>query len=260
MKPKTITGISRHPEGLTFAWLRGDESLVRFWVALVLASLIFIGAWLGIRVMVPVAMTPDRPRVEKAQLLLMNAKNDPGLLALMTSQRLPSLGVQESVGDAPLVEDILRQLSLSEEVEEEVYLYPAPEVTPTLAWPQEGEMVLAFPELPSPRKQDWPKWGDGPAARWSLEIAAAGSRGKILEGASFFWEGAAPVEKSFTWWLVFDDWGELSSALAVGILEEGVEAEMRKQLVLFFSKADLDLRLALGSFVGEVELRFKKEE
>lgn len=258
MKSKTIKGISRHPEGLTFAWLRGDESLVRFWVALVLAVLIFVGGWFAIRIRVPAAMAPDSQRVEKAQLLMMNAESHPSLQALLENQRLPSLGVGESVGEVPLVADVLQQLGLAEEVQREIILYQAPVSKLVLDWPVEEKLALAMPKLPEPAEELWPSWEGAPARQWSVGIVARGAESEALAEVSLPWSEVLPAEKMALWSLIFDERGEL--AYAHSVADFAKEDEMRKLLQRFFSRGDVEMKLALGSFAGVVALQFEQME
>lgn len=226
----------KEPRELTFAWVRGDESLIRFWCALLLAAVLMAVAWFSLRIVVPVSVAADRPRVGQAQLILLNEESHPSLQRLLSSQNLPSLGGETLVGETPPLEDVLTQLGLGEERGSEVELYPAPAIGNRLQWPEEVDLALALPPLPEVSEDNWPTELAAETPEWSLQVSAQGALGELLDGHRFLWDGPVPVDRKSIWSLATDDGGELAFAVAVGEVEEEAETRIRGLWQRFFDQ------------------------
>ncbi len=242
MKTKSLTTRASQVEGLTFAWLRGDQSLVRFWFALILAVLIFGGFVSLLKITVESSLVSDRPRVGKAQLLLMNGDSHFSLQELAAVQRLPSLGVKESVGEAPLVGDLLKQLGLEAEEVQKVNLFPAPELVPDFHWPEKITRGLVLPALVAPLEKGGPQWSPKESSNWVLQIEGVGAfEGELTEN-SIPWSHPLPTEKTSLWSLVFDVRGRLVFASAVSNVDEDLERKMRQELQFALNEKKTDFQ------------------
>ena len=242
-------------EDLVFGWLSGERYFVRFWLAVLLALGFFGAAWVGLQIEVPRSLMTDSPRVEKAQLLMLDSENYASLQELIHTERLPSLGIKESVGEAPLVANLLQQLGLQETERERVRLYPAPELVSELRWPEGESKGFALPDLPALNESEWPRWGEKDL-KWSLEIEGGAEFANRLASKSFLWDFPLPPEKEILWALVFDDLGELVFSDAVDEKDAPWQGELRR----FFAKALREHERVPEPFAGVVSLKFKQVE
>lgn len=232
MKSKSLPEGERSPAELTFAWLRGDEALVRFWCSLLLASGIFVALWLTLRIGVPVSVASDPPRVGKAQLIVVDENSHPSLRELLSARNLPSLAVEESVGEVPLVADMLAFLGLPEEAEETLTLYPAPELAPELNWPVVSSRAVSLPPLPELDESLWPRSQELTAreSAWMVRLTAKGQLAESFPARTVPWEGDLPGQRRAVWSLVFDDAGALVLALPTVELQEEQDPLLRRFL------------------------------
>ncbi|MDQ8189424.1 hypothetical protein [Roseibacillus persicicus] len=252
MNKRDHSELSRQPKELTFAWIRGDESLVRFWCALVLAMIIVVVAWFSLRVVVPVSVAADRPRVKMAQLVMLDKNSHPSLQRLLASQNLPSLGSGTLLDETPPLEDVLTQLGLEEQRDSEMSLYPAPEVSMRLKWPSEKDVELALPPLPEISVDSWPRAAEGEPVEWVLRIAGSGPLGEFVTGHSFSWKGPVPLARKSTWLVATDGEGKLALVVPAGTVEKKVEQQVRGLWQRFFETT----RGAPAQIAEQLELTF----
>ena len=255
MKPKSISRSSRHPEGLSFAWHRSERYLIRFWVALFLATLVTVAVCLAIRIVVPTSIASERPRGNKAQLLIVTDTSHSSLQELLTSQKVPSLSSEELIGEVPFVVDILMQLGLEEEVGQELNLFPASVSIPVLKWPKEEKRGPALPALSAPLEELWPQWSVGPVIPYSMTIVTKGLLAEDLVELSIPWTEALPMPKSSRWSFVFDERGDLVFLSAADHMDREVEGEIRKLLW----QALEERQMTVNSLAEIVTVNFEKE-
>jgi hypothetical protein len=221
-------------EGLTFAWRRGDEALVRFWCALLLAGGLFFGAWLAFRIVVPAAMAEDQPRVERAQLILVNEESHPSLRRLLADRNLPSLGIEQSPGTVPLVEDMMALLGLEEEREVPLKLYPAPEVAIPARWPKEKELAMVLPKLPALDESSWPQIEPAEPGQWAVKFSIKEPEGEVMAEPVAPWRLPVPAIRQGKWRVVIDADERLVFATPMSETSEDAQKEIRGLLQKIF--------------------------
>ena len=254
-KSKLDLTSSPNPAGLTFSWQRGDEIRIRFLFSFLLACGLFVGAWFAIRIVVPVAMAPDSSRVGKAQLILVNEESHPTLRRLLADRSLPSLGVVESVGDVPLVEDMLALLSLEKEVESRIELYPTPEVITESSWPETVDAGMSLPRLSEVDEKSWPKFAAQEPHKWVVRLSGQGELKEGVHERVLPWRQSVPFTRQSQWSLVFDEDGVLAFAAPLGNPTAEVRAELRELLQKSFEEEPL----SSSKLSGTVELEFLRE-
>ncbi|MGJ8726634.1 MAG: hypothetical protein ACSHYB_18965 [Roseibacillus sp.] len=255
MKSKSVSGVSRHPRELTFAWSRGDEALIRFWSALLLATAILVGTWFSVRVVVPASMAPDRARVDRAQLIVVGEGSHPSLRKLLSDKSLPSLGVDNEIVDAPMLEGMLSLLGLEEEVEKRFELYPTPSIEPKLTWPTEEQGAFKLPALPAIGEDSWPQLEVSTELQWEVTLRGQGEMSEILSERVLPWNGPVPAIRSAVWSVVLERDGSLAFAGAVDGAEGEIEKTIRKMLQGLFDRG-FELE---GGASGVVELKFEQK-
>lgn len=236
MKSKVDVKASGSADGLLFAWSQGDEAAVRLGLSILMALVLFVGAGLLLRVIVPASVVVDPPRVSSSQLIMVGPESHPSLKAILEAGHLPSLGMEESVADVPLVGEMLALLGLEEEEREVIELYPAPELAPELGWPSEEKEGLTLLPLDAISEESWPTVlgaGEG----WTLAFSAEGELGELFKGEAFPWVGGEPMKREFLWSLAFDADGALAFASAIENLDTESEREIRRVLEGFFEEA-----------------------
>ena len=256
MKSKTDSRAAHAADGLTFAWLRGDESVVRLWVSVFLAFVLFVAASFLLRVLVPVSVAVDPPQVSKAQLILVSPESHPSLKSFLEAGNLPSLGIKESAGDVPLVGEMLALLGLEEEEKAVIQLYPAPEIVPELAWPSKEGKGLTLLPLEAISEESWPTVS-GPGEGWVIQFEAKGELGQLFEGEVFPWPMGEPVRRETLWSVAFDSDGALVFASAIESLDVKSDREIRRLLESFFEDRH-SLRVTAPSLI-KVRIKEKKE-
>lgn len=237
MKPRPTNSPVRSSGELTFAWRKGDEAVVRFWFAVLLSIALFVIAFALIRIVVPTSVAGNRPRVEKAQLVIVDESSHPSLLRLLDDRNLPSLGVEESVGEVPLVEDMLSVLGLAEERRVMPQLYPAPEEIVRSPWPKTDGAGLSLPSLPAIDESSWPQIEQQEAVQWAVQISGLGELGEVMKSRVAPWSRAVPAIRQARWTVIFDRAGRLVYAVPLdgttasarvgirGLLQQTFEAE-----------------------------------
>ncbi|MBK1835394.1 hypothetical protein [Roseibacillus ishigakijimensis] len=221
----------KEPCPLCFAWLRGDDSLVRFWVAVLLAGAVTVFAVRFVDLGVPVSLAVDRPELGRAQLIVLDESSDPALRRLLQDSALPDLGQEE---EGPFLEEVLGPLGLAENTMLPPLVLPAPVLAEEAEWPEEnGELILPpLPEL----QENWWRGPGGGERTWQMRVVlpqAEGEREILLP-----WPGAAGARDS-RWVLSFDEEGAVAFASAVAGVGEKREREMRRALQLLALREDL---------------------
>ena len=255
MKSKSVEGITRDPKELTFAWTRGDQALIRFWIALFLATVIFLAIWFSVRVKVPAAMAPDRMRVDPVQLIEVSKDSHPSLRNLLADKKLPSLGGDEGIADAPMLEGMLSLLGLEEESGRPLSPYPEPIIQPNLVWPKEEQDDFTLPPLPEIVASPRPQMAEQTDLEWEVSLKGQGKLGELLKEKILPWDGAVPAIRSLVWSVVVNEEGALAFAGALDSENAAVEQEIREKLQRLFESEFL----GEGNLSGVVELKFEKK-
>lgn len=255
MKLKSITGVSRHPKELTFAWRQGDGVFIPLWCAVILALGVSIALWALVRVVVPVSVAADAPRVNRVQLLVVDEESPPSLRSLLSDESLPSLGVEEAVADAPMLEGMLSLLGLQEENELSLQLYPEPPEVLSLEWPQEEKEALMLPSLSEVSKAVWPRHEEKDGLGWTVYFSGKGELGEVLNSKTLPWSESVPAIRHSVWSIVIDADGSLAFAAAVDSVDAEIKKMIRKELQGLF-RTELTVG---GPASGLVELTFERQ-
>lgn len=210
---------------LTFAWTTCEGDGARLCLATLLALLVFGLAGMSLRIVVPSSIAKDGRHLPEAQLLVVNADTDPSVLRLLAKNEVPSLAVEEAVGEAPLIDDLLAQLGLTEQEASAIDLYPTPHLAPILAWPRQANANLTLPPLPKVVEQ-------APIVQkirpWRVRLTAAGSLAELFGEAEFPWPRGGGRDPQREFFVTVDPSGRTVVASLLGEAEPAMEADLRR--------------------------------
>lgn len=211
---------------LTFAWKTSEGNGLRLCLATVLAAAVFGVGWAGLRIVVPSSISGDGPLSRGAQYVVVGEDADPSLLRLLEANEVPSLAVEEFVGEAPFIDDLLSQLGLVVPAARARNLYPAPLVEPELAWPQVESAGLTLPQLPVVAARGAPVVGE--AVVWMVRLVPKGQLAEHREAGEYAWTLAAVTERQREFFVTLDQDGRTVAAALLGEEEPAMEAELRR--------------------------------
>lgn len=217
--------VSEKEASLTFAWKVCEGTGARLCLATLLALLVFGLAGMSLRIVVPSSIAEDGRRLPEAQLVVVNADSDPSLRRLLAENEVPSLAVAEAVGEAPLIDDLLAQLGLTEQEVRRVDLYPAPRIAPILAWPQRADTSLTLPPPPEVVES-------APIVRntrpWRVRLTATGPLAELFGEGEFPWTRGGGIVPQREFFVTVDPSGRTVVASLLGEAEPAVEADLRR--------------------------------
>ncbi len=255
MKSRTAGRVRSAREQLIFAWNQKERTFTRFWFAGLLAVGLVLIFGSAFRFVIPTSVAPNSPRVGKVQLVVIDENSAPSLQALVSESRLPSLASGYSVGEAPMIDEMLSLLGLAESLEEEFPLYPAPDLRAELIWPEKTRRQLSLPPLPSLDEALWPRAHAQESESWFVRIRGEGRLAPLIKEKDFPWDHPLPLERHWQWSLAFDRAGRLAFALPVRDYDTEAGILLRRILEQCFQAQAVE-----NSAAGLVEVTFVRRE
>ena len=237
---------------LSFAWNVKERGRTRMFLAIVLATVIFILGGLYLRIVVPVSIAVDGRRLSGIELVSLE-DGDPIVRRLYEETMRPSLSLERNDDSVPLLDDLFAQLGLSDDESEEIRLHPPIDLTPELQWPEASvEQKLSLPALPTSAPRPEVTYQ---RSNWVVELRGKGAEKERFPVKALPWNGELPIDREREMLAVLDEEGKTVMASLLGERDDELEVAVRQVWEHWLAENSVQ-----GGFAGILQLEFKKAE